>query len=269
MDNNVIIRKTKLFDITIVFVTLIGITLSTYLYFYYHEQFVKALIIGVFVYLGFLLPKYINKDIREQKARESKKRELKKWGFHSRDREGPWINYVNYPVLRITDIANGIHFCSERLIINDSVIIVNPGPSEIKPDNTVEYDYSTKRTYAWDGCTPKKWFYWFILIGTPDFCHKREKIMTLDSHQNQKTKVVFWQQAHHASLIHDALYQYLGIHEISKNKVDILFYEMLRESGMNIILAKIYHLAVKYFNRIDTNNDTTPPNYTLIDKNNS
>ena len=51
MDNNVIIRKTKLFDITIVFVTLIGITLSTYLYFSYHEQFVKALMIGVFVYL--------------------------------------------------------------------------------------------------------------------------------------------------------------------------------------------------------------------------
>ena len=264
MDNNIKIRKTKVIDITVVIATLLGIAITVFLYCSYKDFYIKALILGVFVYLGFLLPRFINKKIREDLAHGAKEREFEKWGFHSRDREGPWINFINYPVLKTTDIAKDKYFCGERLIINDGMITVNPGPSTVdKSDNTVKYDYSVKRTYAWDGCTPKKWFYWFILIGTPDFWHKEEKITRLDDSFKPVTKTVFWQQAHHASLIHDALYQYLGIHTISKKDVDKLFYTMLRESGMNFIIANFYHFAVKYFNRIDLRNNVTPPNYTL------
>lgn len=43
-------------------------------------------------------------------------------------------------------------------------------------------------------------------------------------------KQVFWQRSHHASLVHDALYQYLHTLPISKTAVDQLFYDMLCDS---------------------------------------
>jgi hypothetical protein len=58
-------------------------------------------------------------------------------------------------------------------------------------------------------------------------------------------KEQFWQRAHHASLVHDVLYQYLNSIPIPKSDVDNLFHEMLIESGFSGIMAKIYHLAVR------------------------
>jgi hypothetical protein len=48
----------------------------------------------------------------------------------------------------------------------------------------------------------------------------------------------------HASLVHDALYQYLDNIPLSKNEVDQLFYQMLLEAGMPKIIAIGYHLFV-------------------------
>jgi hypothetical protein len=59
-------------------------------------------------------------------------------------------------------------------------------------------------------------------------------------------KEPFGQRAHHASLVHDALYQYLFSISIPKKDEDNLFHEMLIESGFSGIMAKMYHLAVRY-----------------------
>jgi hypothetical protein len=48
----------------------------------------------------------------------------------------------------------------------------------------------------------------------------------------------------HASLVHDALYQYLDNIPLSKIEVDHLFYQMLLEAVMPGLLAKIYHFSV-------------------------
>jgi hypothetical protein len=53
--------------------------------------------------------------------------------------------------------------------------------------------------------------------------------------------------AHNASLVHDALCQYLEYSPISKKDVDRFFCKKLKESGMCRPLAKIYHLAVRCF----------------------
>ena len=64
-----------------------------------------------------------------------------------------------------------------------------------------------------------------------------------------------WQKAHHASLVHDVLYQYLHLIPIAKKDVDRLFFEMLLESDLSVEMAIIYHLAVKYFGAWDIKED--------------
>jgi len=82
--------------------------------------------------------------------------------------------------------------------------------------------------YAWDGCTPKWSFLNLIIIGTPD------------GHIDYRTMKPY---TYYASLVHDALYQYLDTVPISKNKIDLLFLEMLGDFK----LRYIYYFAVKYF----------------------
>ena len=127
----------------------------------------------------------------------------------------------------------------------------------------MEYDFSVKRAYAWDGCTPKRWFFWLILIGTPDWAQKIEVIRTIDDETPCKKKELFWQQAHHASLVHDALYQYLDNIPIPKRDVDNLFYEMLLESGFSGIMAKIYHFAVRHLGARDVGENDPKSNSEL------
>ena len=55
----------------------------------------------------------------------------------------------------------------------------------------------------------------------------------------------------HASLVHDALYQYQDNIPISKKDVDQLFHQMLIEAGTPILLGKCYYFAVKRFGAND------------------
>jgi hypothetical protein len=82
--------------------------------------------------------------------------------------------------------------------------------------------------YSWDGCSPKfKLFGKFI--GSPDF--------------GNKTKI--------ASLVHDALYQYAGLHSIPKDKCDFIFLSLMKRE--KFIFSKFYFYAVKYFGFISWN----------------
>ena len=86
------------------------------------------------------------------------------------------------------------------------------------------------RGYAWDGCTPK-FCVFDILIGIPDgVVHAR----------TGRPK------AYYASLIHDALYQYLpdGL-PLKRYHVDDFFLRLLKESDFGP--RWIYWLAVRLF----------------------
>lgn len=85
--------------------------------------------------------------------------------------------------------------------------------------------------YSWDGCTPKlRIFDWFY-IGIPDGA------------MSDKTGLP---KAYHASLVHDALYQFLseGV-PYSRREADKMFLELLRETRFS--LRWIYYLAVRTF----------------------
>lgn len=237
-----------LYDISFRILVIAGIAFVGCLFFFCYKWVLISLITVIVLCLGFGIPKWWGRGERQERANRAKKLEKKDWGFHSRDRDGPWLNYIDFPLVRETEYARGKRFYSEWLIIRDGFIIVNPGPaSPPKTKKTVDYDFSVKRAYAWDGCTPKKWFFWLALIGTPDWGQKIENIRTISDEFKLEDKEVFWQKAHHASLIHDALYQYLDSIPIAKKDVDRLFYEMLRESSVLWIVAKVYHFGVRRF----------------------
>lgn len=85
--------------------------------------------------------------------------------------------------------------------------------------------------YAWDGCTPKKSLFNLWIIGVPD------------GHVDHRTMLPF---TYHASLVHDALYQYLDTIPVTKDQVDSLFLKMLGDFK----LRKIYYFFVKHFGGI-------------------
>ena len=82
--------------------------------------------------------------------------------------------------------------------------------------------------YAWDGCTPKLSFFNLFIFGVPD------------GHFDYRTTKPY---TYYASLVHDALYQYLDSVPVSKDKIDLLFLEMLGDFK----LRKIYYFFVKHF----------------------
>ncbi len=81
--------------------------------------------------------------------------------------------------------------------------------------------------YAWDGCTPKWSVFNLFIFGVPDG-HVDYRIMK--------------PYTYYASLVHDALYQYLDSVPVSKDKIDLLFLEMLGDFK----LRKIYYFFVKH-----------------------
>jgi hypothetical protein len=84
--------------------------------------------------------------------------------------------------------------------------------------------------YAWDGCTPK-FSVCDIVIGTPD---------GIPNETTKKPKAYF------ASLMHDALYQFLDAHlPLSRAQADRLFLEILTRD--NFAPRRIYYLAVRVF----------------------
>lgn len=272
--------KRPLFDLVFVILIVIGIFLTIAVYRYTRietypsiaayrpDLLVPLWIIGGIVLIGVGLPRWIERGTAVKLAKQVKKEERQKWGFCGRDREGPWINYIDYPLVRKTDIAIGKRFYAEWLIVHEGEVIVNPGKSVVNLyAGTVKYDHGHQRTYAWDGCTPKRWFLWITLIGTPDWKRHESEIHRLEKNAVPFKKTVFWQQAHHASLVHDALYQYLDTIPIAKADVDRLFYEMLRESGFSYVTAKLYHLGVRVFGGCSTQPNGPAKNSCLKMKN--
>jgi len=82
--------------------------------------------------------------------------------------------------------------------------------------------------YVWDGCTPKWGFLNLTIIGVPD------------GHLDYRTMKPY---TYYASLVHDALYQYLDSVPVSKKEIDKLFLKMLGDFK----LRKIYYFFVKTF----------------------
>jgi hypothetical protein len=87
---------------------------------------------------------------------------------------------------------------------------------------------ANRRGYAWDGCSPKTDILNLIVVGIPD------------GHIDYRTKKPY---TYFASMVHDALYQYLDTIPISKAQVDKLFLAMLGDFK----LRHLYYFAVKYF----------------------
>ncbi len=81
--------------------------------------------------------------------------------------------------------------------------------------------------YSWDGCTPKRSVLNLFIVGVPD------------GHIDYRTMMPY---TYYASLVHDALYQYLNSVPVSKDKIDLLFLEMLGDFK----LRKLYHFFVKH-----------------------
>jgi hypothetical protein len=82
--------------------------------------------------------------------------------------------------------------------------------------------------YAWDGCTPKYSFLDIAIAGIPD------------GHVDIRTGKPF---TYRASMVHDALYQYLHIVPIPKSEIDLLFLKILGDFR----LRHVYYLFTKYF----------------------
>ncbi|QUJ66169.1 hypothetical protein KDD30_08135 [Photobacterium sp. GJ3] len=87
---------------------------------------------------------------------------------------------------------------------------------------------ANKSGYSWDGCTPKLSILNLWVIGVPD------------GHVNYRTMRPY---TYDASLVHDALYQYLDSVPIARSEIDRLFLQMLGDFK----LRKLYYLAVRLF----------------------
>jgi len=229
-----------------------GVIVISFCYFLLPDLLLLASLVGALLLAGFFLPRYVGHRTARLRAQYNKHTEMQKWGLASRDREGPWLSYISYPIVRSYPPCRDMCFCSEWLLIDHGRIIVNPGGSIVNKENkSVVYDLSRRRTYAWDGCSPKRWFFWIAIFGTPDWHKKEMTVQTLVECDAGKwktmNKTVYWQLTDHASLIHDALYQYLDSIPLEKTQVDRLFYEMLKEAGMACCVRWLYYFAVKLF----------------------
>lgn len=82
--------------------------------------------------------------------------------------------------------------------------------------------------YAWDGCTPKWSFLNLAIIGVPD------------GHIDLRTGKPY---TYYASMVHDALYQYLDSVPVTKARIDKLFHKMLGDFK----LRDLYYFCAKRF----------------------
>ncbi|MEK1905399.1 MAG: DUF1353 domain-containing protein [Pseudomonas sp.] len=206
---------------------------------------------GLPVYLGVLLPRWIGRKERLRRAAAARQADQTKWGFTCRDHAGPWLNFIDRPFVRHCPQFAGRYFYGEWLVIHDGLLLINPGQAEVDlAQRSVRYAFDRPTTYAWDGCTPKVPFYWLAIIGIPDWWEKQHRLLRLEVGTVHEQEV-FWPLAHPASLVHDALYQYLNVAPVAKHEADLLFFHMLREAGMVRPLAFAYYLAVRVFGAPD------------------
>lgn len=239
------IKRSVVFNYSTLFVTLVGSALLGLAWLLRPQWLAPLLGIGLLVYLGVMLPLLIGRRARVHNARLAQQASIAKWGFASRDRAGPWLNYIDYPLVQRDPLFAGRYFYGEWLVIHDGLLLINPGQSAVDlARGEVRYAFDQPRTYAWDGCTPKISFFWLALFGTPDWWDTRTTLHVVEQGRLQH-KPVLWPLAHHASLVHDALYQYLNVAPVRKAEADRLFQHMLREAGMAAPFAFVYYLAVR------------------------
>ncbi|MGE4545391.1 MAG: hypothetical protein AB7D06_14915 [Pedobacter sp.] len=106
----------------------------------------------------------------------------------------------------------------------------NPFDSEwlaISTDGVVTVK-ANQNGYAWDGCTPKFDILNLVVVGVPD------------GHFDYRTGKPY---TYRASMVHDALYQYLDSIPIRKSEVDKLFFKMLGDFK----LRYLYYWAMRLF----------------------
>jgi hypothetical protein len=105
---------------------------------------------------------------------------------------------------------------------------VAPFESEWLKIDPVAGTIAIQKGYAWDGCSPKLFsvlgLFW---AGTPD------GIMCEDG----------FTKTGKASLVHDALYQYLGSHGMSRAACDKVFFHQMKDDGF--ALRHVYYVAVR------------------------
>ncbi|AYC33486.1 DUF1353 domain-containing protein [Pseudomonas cavernae] len=228
-------------------VTLLGALLLGAAWLCQPELLPALLLGGVLVYAGVALPLWVGRRERLRRAAAARAQGMRDWGFANRDRDGPWLNYIDYALVYDDAEFRGQYFYSEWLIVHDGRLIINPGQA-IPPrgGRDVHYDFLRPRTYAWDGCSPKVAIYWLALVGSPDWWERKTPITRIHQGQLQRCEV-YWPLAHHASLVHDALYQYLHVAPVSKRSADRLFQRMLRQAGLPVWLTWLYYAAVSLF----------------------
>ena len=132
-----------------------------------------------------------------------------------RRRRGVWIYKITEPFVYNTDVI-GYEFNSEWLTIDKNGVMVVWA--------------SEDKNYAWDGCTPKFSIFDQFVIGT------------FDGYKNYKMKLPITGRA---SLIHDALYQYLDTIPFAKVHADKIFRDELIASGF--WLWPVYYFMVRVF----------------------
>ena len=62
-------------------------------------EFRFALLVGFVTYLGYIVTVLTNWRIAAERAWNAKKNELDKWDFYSRDRDRPWLMFIDKPVV--------------------------------------------------------------------------------------------------------------------------------------------------------------------------
>ena len=87
---------------------------------------------------------------------------------------------------------------------------------------------ANEKGYSWDGCTPKMSILNLFMVGVPD------------GHVDYRTMQPY---AYFASMVHDALYQYLDTVPVTKKQIDQLFLKMLGDFKPRYV----YYIFVRLF----------------------
>jgi len=102
----------------------------------------------------------------------------------------------------------------------------------ISEDGIITIKGSTENGYAWDGCTPKKNL---LHITWGNF----------DGKLNRFSKSNYKPYTYYASMVHDVLYQYKRCAPITRKEADLIFYDLLKESGF--MWSRVYYIGVRLF----------------------
>ena len=131
--------------------------------------------------------------------------------FTARDKHSVWIFKLDREYTYQSNLT-GHNFAGEWLrILPDGKIIIPKG-------------------YAWNGCSPKFSILDAWILGTPD------GIIDIETGKPK---------TYHASLVHDALYQYFEWHDVSRKDIDKLFHTIMLDRKFKA--AGIYFSAVRLF----------------------